>query len=116
VVNVGAGAGSYEPADGLVIAAEPSSEMLAQRAAGAAPAVRAVAEHLPLAGGSVDAALAVLTMHGWPDWRRGAAEMVRVARLRRIGVCVRLDGARGASNRAMRNSMAASVTGLTPDT
>jgi hypothetical protein len=32
VVNVGAGAGSYEPADRAVIAVEPSVTMIAQRA------------------------------------------------------------------------------------
>jgi hypothetical protein len=41
VLNVGAGAGSYEPADRPVVAVEPSPVMLAQRPAGAAPAVRA---------------------------------------------------------------------------
>src|SRR6476660_8133905 len=53
--------------------------MLAQRTT-AAPRVRAVSEALPLRDGAVDAALAVLTMHHWSDWRRGAAELRRVAR------------------------------------
>ena len=44
VLNVGAGTGSYEPTDRDVIAVEPSATMLAQRAPGAAPAVRAIAE------------------------------------------------------------------------
>lgn len=78
-VNVGAGAGSYEPAS-TVLAIEPSATMLAQRPAGAAPAVQAVAEALPLADGAVDAALAVLTVHHWDDWRAGVDELVRVAR------------------------------------
>lgn len=47
VLNVGAGAGSYEPAGLRVVAVEPSAEMIRQRGAAAAPAVRAVAEHLP---------------------------------------------------------------------
>ena len=80
VVNVGAGAGSYEPADRAVVAVEPSAAMIRQRRQGSAPAVRASAEALPFADGAFDAALAVLTLHHWPDQRRGLAEMRRVAR------------------------------------
>lgn len=80
VCNVGAGAGSYEPADRAVVAVEPSAEMVRQRPASSGPAVRAAAERLPLRDRSVDAALAVLTIHHWSDWRRGLAEMRRVAR------------------------------------
>ncbi len=79
VVNVGAGAGSYEPAS-CVAAVEPSVTMLAQRPAGAAPAVRAVAERLPFQDGAFDAALAVLTTHHWSDPRTGLAELARVSR------------------------------------
>lgn len=79
VVNVGAGAGSYEPPE-TVIAVEPSEVMIAQRPAGVAPAVQATAEAIPLGDGAVDAALAVLTIHHWPDLARGFAEMRRVAR------------------------------------
>jgi SAM-dependent methyltransferase len=78
VVNVGAGAGSYEPPC-TVLAVEPSSAMVAQRPADAAPVVRAVAEALPLRDGGVDAALAVLTLHHWDDWPAGVAELRRVA-------------------------------------
>ena len=80
VVNVGAGTGSYEPADRDVIAVEPSPTMIAQRSPDAAPALRAVAEALPLATGSFDAALAIFTVHHWPDPTRGLAELKRVAR------------------------------------
>jgi SAM-dependent methyltransferase len=79
VVNVGAGAGSYEPHDRFVVGVDPSATMLAQRAAGAAPAVRAVAERLAFAGGTFDAAMATLTVHHWADVARGLAEMRRVA-------------------------------------
>lgn len=82
LVNVGAGTGSYEPGDRRVVAVEPSREMIGQRPEGAAPAVCAVSEHLPLAAGAVDAALAILTMHHWTDRARGLAEMRRVARRR----------------------------------
>lgn len=82
VVNVGAGTGAYEPRGLEVVAVEPSAVMLAQRAPGAAPAVQASAEALPFPDGSFDAALAVLTMHHWSDWRAGIAELRRVARER----------------------------------
>jgi SAM-dependent methyltransferase len=78
-VNVGAGAGSYEPAT-TVLAIEPSRVMAAQRPATAAPVWVGGAEALPLADGSVDAALAVLTIHHWADLATGIAEMRRVAR------------------------------------
>jgi SAM-dependent methyltransferase len=81
IANIGAGTGSYEPT-GTVIAVEPSSVMIAQRPPGSAPAVQAVAEHLPIRSHAVDAALAVLTVHHWSDLERGIAEMSRVARRR----------------------------------
>jgi SAM-dependent methyltransferase len=82
LLNVGAGAGSYEPLDRPVIAVEPSLTMIGQRRGGAAPVVRACAEALPFADGSFAAALAVLTIHHWSDWRAGLREMARVARHR----------------------------------
>jgi SAM-dependent methyltransferase len=82
VVNVGAGTGSYEPTNRRVVAVEPSDVMLGQRAAGSAPALRAVAEHLPFPNEAVDAVLAVLTVHHWADWRAGIDELRRVAPLR----------------------------------
>jgi SAM-dependent methyltransferase len=84
IVNVGAGTGSYEPPE-TVVAVEPSPVMIAQRPPGAAPCVRATAEALPLADRSVDAALAVLTVHHWTDVEAGIAELRRVAR-RRIAI------------------------------
>ena len=80
VVNVGAGAGSYEPADREVTAVEPSDTMIAKRPAGSAPVVKASAEALPFEDGAFDAAMAVLTDHHWTDWRAGYREMRRVAR------------------------------------
>ena len=82
VVNVGAGAGSYEPSDRDVVAVEPSAVMVAQRRPGSAPAVRGVADALPFPDAAFDAALAILTLHHWPSWRRGLAELRRVARRR----------------------------------
>lgn len=80
VVNVGAGSGSYEPRDRRVVAVEPSAVMLSQRAVGAAPAVRAVAEALPFRDGAFGAAMGVLTVHHWSDRERGLAEIRRVTR------------------------------------
>jgi SAM-dependent methyltransferase len=80
VLNVGAGTGSYEPRDRFTVAVEPSSTMIAQRAAGAAPVVRAVSEHLPVADRSFDTALAVLTLHHWSDPAAGLAELRRTTR------------------------------------
>jgi SAM-dependent methyltransferase len=80
VVNVGAGAGSYEPRDRQVVAVEPSAEMIAQRPEGAAAVVQADAEALPFEDDSFDAAMAVLTDHHWPARAAGLREMRRVAR------------------------------------
>ena len=82
VINVGAGAGGYEPADREVVAVEPSPVMIAQRPPGAAPVIRADAERLPFEDGSFDAAMAVLSDHHWKDRRRGLQELARVARRR----------------------------------
>lgn len=79
IVNVGAGTGSYEPGDRAVQAVEPSETMIRQRPPHAAPCVRASAEALPFPGGAFDAAMAILTIHHWVDWRAGLREMRRVA-------------------------------------
>jgi SAM-dependent methyltransferase len=80
VLNVGAGAGSYETGLPVVLAVDPAATMLQQRPPGYAPAVRAMAEALPVGDGSVDVALAVLTLHHWSSVERGLAELRRVAR------------------------------------
>jgi SAM-dependent methyltransferase len=80
VVNVGAGAGSYEPRDRHVIAIEPSDVMAAQRPPDVPPAIRATAGQLPLRDHSVDAAMAILTIHHWDAEREaGVRELRRVA-------------------------------------
>lgn len=86
VVNVGAGAGSYEPGDREVTAVEPSAVMIAQRPTGAARVVLAPAENLPFPDNSFDAAMAVITLHHWSDVEAGLAEMRRVARRRAVVV------------------------------
>jgi SAM-dependent methyltransferase len=80
VLNVGAGAGSYEPTNRSVTAVEPSAEMILQRPRTAARAIQADALRLPFRDRSFDASLAILTVHHWPDRERGLAELRRVAR------------------------------------
>jgi len=80
IVNAGAGAGSYEPPGRVRAAVEPSVEMLRQRAAGSARAVRALAERLPFTDDTFDAAMAVLTVHHWSDPSAGLTELRRVTR------------------------------------
>ena len=82
LLNVGAGAGSYEPEDLEVTAVEPSEVMRAQRPPGAAPAIEARAEELPFDDASFDVAIAILSDHHWEDRDRGLAELRRVARRR----------------------------------
>ena len=93
VLNVGAGTGSYEPPGRDVIAVEPSALMRAQRPPGAAPCVAGVAEHLPFADQSFDAAMAVSTIHHWPDPIAGLREIRRVAR--RVVVFTHEDSGEG---------------------
>lgn len=80
LLNVGAGAGSYEPLDRHVLAVEPSAAMRAQRPPHLAPAICAVAEDLPFDDCSFDAAMALVTVHQWADLAKGLSEMRRVAR------------------------------------
>jgi len=78
VLNVGAGAGSYEPVDREVTAIEPSASMRAQRPAHLSRAIDATADSLPFDDNSFDAAMASVTIHQWPDLERGLGEMRRV--------------------------------------
>ncbi|HEX8443599.1 MAG TPA: methyltransferase domain-containing protein [Allosphingosinicella sp.] len=80
VLNVGAGAGSYEPVDRQVTALEPSLEMIRQRPPSAAKIVQGRAEALPFESGSFDASMAILTVHHWSGQAKGLQEMRRVTR------------------------------------
>jgi SAM-dependent methyltransferase len=80
ILNVGAGAGSYEPVDRDVTAVEPSASMREQRPAHLPAAVDAVAEKLPFADRAFDASMASFTVHQWADFKAGLAEMRRVTR------------------------------------
>jgi SAM-dependent methyltransferase len=77
VVNVGAGAGSYEPTAKQVVAVEPAAVMLTQHQE--ARRVQATAEALPFPDKAFDAAMAIMTIHHWTDLDAGLAEMHRVA-------------------------------------
>jgi SAM-dependent methyltransferase len=89
VVNIGAGSGSYEPTDLEVVPVEPSELMIRHRPSSLPPAVRGVAEALPLPDKSVDAALAFLAAHHWADRPAAFAEIRRV--IRRRAVCFTHD-------------------------
>ena len=78
ILNVGAGTGSYEPANGQLTALDPSAEMIAQRAPSNVSVIQASAENIPFDDKTFDASMAVLTIHHWSDQARGVAEMRRV--------------------------------------
>jgi SAM-dependent methyltransferase len=80
ILNVGAGAGAYEPVDRDVTAVEPSEAMRARRPPHLPRAIDAVAEALPFADASFDAAMTTFSAHHWRDLGKGLAEMRRVAR------------------------------------
>jgi SAM-dependent methyltransferase len=91
ILNVGAGAGSYEPNSRLVVAVEPSRTMIAQRPAGSAPVVQARAEALPFRDASFDAVVGILTVHHWEGQQQGFAECARVARSRVVFLTIDID-------------------------
>jgi SAM-dependent methyltransferase len=80
ILNVGAGTGSYEPADRQVTAIEPSFEMIQQRSTPNATVIQGSAEDIPYGDKTFDASMAVLTIHHWSDQERGVMEMRRVTR------------------------------------
>ena len=80
VLNIGAGAGSYEPVDLDVTPVEPSAAMREARPAHLPTAVDAVADDLPFADHAFDAAMGTFTVHQWPDLAAGLTEVRRVTR------------------------------------
>lgn len=80
VLNVGAGAGSYEPTDRAVMAVEPSSSMRSQRPATLSKAIDATAEELPFPDGAFDASMSTFSVHQWKNLAAGLREMRRVTR------------------------------------
>ncbi|MBL4597960.1 MAG: class I SAM-dependent methyltransferase [Rhizobiaceae bacterium] len=84
VLNVGAGAGSYEPTHRQITAVEPSIEMIEQRPHSTATVIQASAEALPFEDNSFNASIAILTIHHWVDKEKGVMEMRRITRGRII--------------------------------
>jgi len=80
VLNVGAGAGSYEPTDREVTAVEPSASMRAQRPESLPIAINARAESLPFADAAFDAVMTTFSVHQWTELEAGLAELRRVSR------------------------------------
>jgi SAM-dependent methyltransferase len=81
VLNVGAGAGSYEPTDRYVVAVEPSLIMRQQRLINNKfPAINAKGDNLPFDDNSFDATMAMVTIHHWPDMDKGLKELRRVTK------------------------------------
>jgi SAM-dependent methyltransferase len=81
ILNVGSGAGSYEPTDKYVVAVEPSAAMRQQRSdKNKVPAINAKAGDLPFDNNSFDASMALVTVHHWPDMDKGLKELRRVAK------------------------------------
>ena len=80
VLNIGAGAGSYEPLDREIVAVEPSASMRALRPSHLSRAIDAFAENLPFDDHTFDAAMASFTVHQWSDLRAGLREVRRVTR------------------------------------
>ncbi|MFD4240495.1 class I SAM-dependent methyltransferase [Streptomyces sp. NPDC058525] len=80
VLNVGAGAGSYESAARTVTPVEPSESMRAQRPSSLARAVDAVAEDLPFTDGEFDGSMTLFSVHQWSNVAAGLREMRRVTR------------------------------------
>jgi SAM-dependent methyltransferase len=78
VLNIGAGAGSYEPLDREVTPVEPSASMRAKRPDTLPAAVDAAAESLPFPDGSFDAAMTTFSVHQWRDLEAGLSEARRV--------------------------------------
>lgn len=79
VLNVGAGAGSYEPTHCPTVAVEPSFEMIQQRP-NKSNVVQGIAETPPFKDDFFDASLAVLTIHHWTNLSQGLQECARSSR------------------------------------
>ncbi|XUJ33594.1 class I SAM-dependent methyltransferase [Bradyrhizobium japonicum] len=80
ILNVGAGAGSYEPVGRTVTPVEPSQSMRAQRPAHLPAAIDAVAEKLPFEDATFGAAMSTFSVHQWKNLNAGLSEMRRVTR------------------------------------
>ena len=78
IINIGAGTGSYEPANVDLVAVEPSSKMISQRELGSHRVVKAFAEKLPFENNSFSHAMTILSMHHWESKELAFGEINRV--------------------------------------
>ncbi len=86
ILNIGAGAGSYEPRDTDLIAVEPSAEMIAQRSSEAHEVVQACAEYLPFDDDYFTHTMTVLSMHHWDNRAKAFEEIKRVTSKKFVAV------------------------------
>lgn len=86
ILNIGAGAGSYEPSGKYLVAIEPSQKMISQRPINAAPVMQAFAESLPCSDKAFTHSMTVLSMHHWADRETAFKEIKRVTKKRFIAV------------------------------
>ena len=94
IVNIGAGAGSYEPEAVQLTAVEPSIEMIRQRPEGAHPVRQASAESLPFEDNAFTHAMTVLSIHHWRDQVAAFDEIKRVITRRFVAVTWNPDAER----------------------
>jgi hypothetical protein len=85
ILNIGAGTGSYEPRDRDVLGVEPSPTMIGQRPPGAAPAVQASVEDMPLPDHSYDAARTWELHKRFHTWR--TLEIVQMKSKTKAAIC-----------------------------
>ncbi|KAN0041149.1 hypothetical protein ACTFIV_003685 [Dictyostelium citrinum] len=84
ILNVGAGAGSYEPKQGengfTITAVEPSASMRALRPKEFAVAIDAYVENLPFKDNEFEASMSTFSVHQWSNLEAGLKEMRRVTK------------------------------------
>ncbi|MEJ2743690.1 MAG: class I SAM-dependent methyltransferase [Gammaproteobacteria bacterium] len=86
ILNVGAGTGSYEPSNKNLVAVEPSTKMISQRADQAYPVKQAFAENLPFDDASFTHSMTILSMHHWLDRAAAFREIKRVTAKRFVAL------------------------------
>ncbi|MEM7127981.1 MAG: class I SAM-dependent methyltransferase [Chloroflexota bacterium] len=86
IINIGAGTGSYEPANVELVAVEPSSKMISQRKSDSHRVEQAFAETLPFEDNSFSHAMTVLSMHHWENRALAFSEINRVTREKFVAI------------------------------
>ncbi|EAL65475.1 hypothetical protein DDB_G0283975 [Dictyostelium discoideum AX4] len=84
ILNVGAGAGSYEPKQGengyTITAVEPSASMRELRPKEFSVAIDAFVENLPFNNNQFEASMSTFSIHQWSNIEAGLKEMRRVTK------------------------------------